>query len=133
MSKSDERWAEYSDGGYPDKIRKKIMSAVTDSAAKLSRARINPHYEPAHHSATLTGRTIAEVEAEYAGKRYGDFKKGVAEVVVETLRPIQARHDELAKDPEYLRKVLADGAAYAQARANPLMEKVYRAVGLLPK
>jgi tryptophanyl-tRNA synthetase len=135
MSKSDEAL-----GGNilmedtPDKIRKKIMSAVTDSGSEIVARADKPGITNLLTiQATLTGRTIAEVEAEYAGKRYGDFKKGVAEVVVETLRPIQARHDELAKDPEYLRKVLADGAAYAQARANPLMEKVYRAVGLLPK
>jgi tryptophanyl-tRNA synthetase len=118
----------------PDKIRKKIMSAVTDSGSEIVAREDKPGITNLLTiQATLTGRTIAEVEADYAGKRYGDFKKGVTEVVVETLRPIQARHDELAKDPEYLRKVFADGAAYAQPRALATMEKVYRAVGLLPK
>jgi tryptophanyl-tRNA synthetase len=118
----------------PDVIRKKIMSAVTDSGSEVVAREDKPGVTNLLTiMSALSGKTIPELEAEFVGKRYGDFKKAVAEVVVEALKPAQERYAELKKDESYLRKVLADGAAYAQPRANETVRKVYEAVGLIGK
>jgi tryptophanyl-tRNA synthetase len=135
MSKSDE-----DQGGVvlledtPEIIRKKIMSSVTDSGSEIVAREDKPGITNllTIHSA-LSGKSIAELEAEFKGQQYGAFKKAVADVVVNTLAPIQAKYKELAARPEYLKQVLAEGAAVAQKRADAMMENVYKAVGLLPK
>jgi len=61
------------------------------------------------HSA-LSGRTISDLENEFAGKGYGDFKTAVAEVVVEYLRPIRAKAIELLEDEKHLLDILHQGS-----------------------
>jgi len=118
----------------PELIRKKIMSAVTDSGSEIVAREDKPGITNLLAIfSVLSGRSVAEIEAEFKDKRYGDFKKAVADVVVNTLAPVQARYKELEANPAYLQQVLAEGAAYVQPRANAMIEKVYKAVGLLPK
>src|SRR5947209_1248868 len=83
----------------PDKIKKKIMRAVTDSGSDI-RFSDDPERAGVNNLLTIygafTGQSKAEVEAHFAGSRgYGDLKKGVVEAVVEGLRPIQARYHEI--------------------------------------
>lgn len=67
-----------------------------------------------------TGRTFAEIEAEFAGHGYGDFKTKVGEAVVELLRPIREKTEDILKDKAYLESVYTDGARPVR---RPLHEK----------
>jgi tryptophanyl-tRNA synthetase len=110
------------------------MSAVTDSGSEIVAREDKPGITNLLTIVSaLTGKPIPQLEAEYKSLRYGDFKKAVADVVVNTLAPIQARYAELKANPAYLDEVLRDGAAYVQPRATATMQKVYEAVGLLAK
>lgn len=133
MSKSDESAAGtimLTDS--PDTIRKKISRAVTDSGNDLSydaieRPAISNLLTVFHHA---TGKPIKEIEAEYAGKGYADFKKGLAEAVVEMLSPIQKKLDEFKSDPGELSRILDAGRDAAQEMAAKKMEDVKQKVGL---
>ena len=81
--------------------------------------------------AALTGRQIPSIEDEYAGRGYGDFKKGLAEIVVEEFAPVRARALELLDDPAELDRVLAANAARAESVADETLSKVYDRIGLL--
>lgn len=65
----------------------------------------------------------------YSG--YGALKRDVADAVVELLRPLQERHAELAGDPAEVEKVLREGAERARQLARPVVDRAYRAIGLL--
>ena len=80
-----------------------------------------------------TGRTIPEIEAEFAGKGYGDFKKTVGEAVVELLRPIREEATRLLADKAYLQKVCAEGAEKASYVAEKTLRKVYKKVGFVAR
>jgi len=80
--------------------------------------------------AALTGRAPADVLAEYAGKGFGAFKPALADLTVETLRPIKLRLDSLQADPAELDSILARGSERAAALAKPTLEGAYRALGL---
>ena len=114
----------------PDRILKKIGSAVTDSGSEVKAAPDKPGVSNllAIHSA-LSGETIPALEERFSGQGYGDFKAAVAEIVVEALRPVREKYHRLIEDKDYLRAVLRDGAEAAQRRANKIMRKVYRKVG----
>ncbi|KMY45349.1 tryptophanyl-tRNA synthetase [Bacillus sp. FJAT-27916] len=112
-------------------IEKKIKSAVTDSEGIVKYDREN---KPGIsnlldiHSA-LSGEPVSSIEARFEGKGYGDFKAEVAQVVVNTLRPIQERYNELLNSPE-LDEILDKGAFEANKAANKTLTKMKNAVGL---
>jgi tryptophanyl-tRNA synthetase len=117
----------------PKVTAKKIRSAVTDAEREI---RFDPERKPgvssllSIHSA-LSGRSIAELEQDYAGKGYGDFKGDLADVVTAALTPFRDRTLELLEDTEKLDAILAEGAEKAQSVAQPLLDRVYDAVGFL--
>ena len=116
----------------PATIMKKFRSAVTDSEASVRYAEgkdgINNLMEI--YSA-CTGKTYAQIEDEFRGKGYGDFKTAVGEAVVATLEPIQIRYKELLSDRKHLDELAQRGAANAEKIARRTIEKVYKRVGLL--
>lgn len=117
----------------PKAITKKIKSAVTDSGTDVRHDRdekpgISNLIEI--HGA-VTGRTIAEVEAEFAGRGYGAFKGAVADAVVEFLRPVQERYAELAANPDEVDRRLALGAQIAEAKAETVLDRALDRAGLL--
>ncbi|MEY3547789.1 MAG: hypothetical protein RLZZ552_156 [Verrucomicrobiota bacterium] len=118
----------------PEEIRKKIMSAVTDSSAEVRAGADKPGVTNllAIMSA-CTGRPVAALEAEFAGKGYGDFKKAVADAVVAMLDPVRLRYDELIKDRGELDRILKAGAEQAQATAFRTLSKVNRKVGFVER
>ena len=79
----------------------------------------------------LSGKTIEQIEIEYQGKMYGHLKVDLAELVVETLKPVREKYDDLMKNRDYLDQLLKSGASRAQARARVTLDKVYNKVGLL--
>ena len=119
----------------PSVTAKKIRSAVTDAGREV---RYDVAEKPGVSNlltifAVLTDRSIASLEADYDGRGYGDFKKDLAEVVVETFAPVRARTLELLDDPAELDRVLAANADRAAAIADRTLATVYDHVGLLPK
>lgn len=116
----------------PDTIRKKIMRAVTDSDKGIE---YDPEKKPAvsnlmsifHHA---TGRSMKDLEKEFDGKGYGDFKKALAEAVVEMVRPIQEKLYEFKKDPAELEKILDAGRDAAHDLACQKMCLVREQMGI---
>lgn len=80
-----------------------------------------------------TGRTFAEIEAEFAGRGYGDFKKAVGESVVELLRPIREEATRLLADKAYLQSVMESGAQKASYVAEKTLRKVYKKIGFVAR
>ncbi len=118
----------------PASVRKKIRSAVTDTGREVRAADDKPGITNLLTIASaLTGRSVTKIEADYAGKGYGDFKADVAEVVVEHVTPIRERYDEIMTDRAGLDAVIAEGAARAGAVARDTMAVVRERIGFLPR
>ncbi|GAA2466275.1 tryptophan--tRNA ligase [Streptomyces lavendulocolor] len=116
----------------PDVVRRKVMRAVTDSGREVAYDREN-RPGVANLLDVLAACGSGE-PAELAGAytSYGALKKDVAEAVVEVLRPLRERHASLVAEPGYVDAVLREGAERARAVARPVVDRAYRAVGLLP-
>ncbi len=118
----------------PKRSAKKIRSAVTDTGREIVFDRENKAGVSNLLSiySALTDRTIADLEAAYAGKGYGDLKKDLAEVLVEWVTPIQERVQSYLDDVAELDKILARGAEKARAVSARTLERVFDRVGFLP-
>ncbi len=113
---------------------KKIKSAVTDTGKEV---KFDEKEKPGISNlltihSSLSGRSIAELENEFAGKGYGDFKGAVAEVVTSYFAPVKKKAEDLLKDEEALLEVLRDGADKARAVASKTLKRTYDALGLVP-
>jgi tryptophanyl-tRNA synthetase len=118
----------------PDELRRKMKTAVTDSGREVLFRDDKPAISNLLTVYSIaTGRSVADLEAEYAGKGYGDFKAGLADAVVEFLRPLQERHRDLIADPVEIARILHLGADKAQAVASKTLATVYDRVGFLPR
>ncbi len=131
MSKSDENVNSYiSLKDDKDTILRKFRRAVTDSEACVRYAEgkdgINNLMEI--YSA-ITNKNYAEIEAEFAGRGYGDFKTAVGEAVAEELRPIQERLAVLMADKAQLTQLMKDGAEKAQYVAAKTLAKAQKKMG----
>ena len=114
-------------------ILKKFKSAVTDSEACV---RFDPEAKPGVSNlmtiySAITGKTMEEIEAEFAGKGYGDFKAAVGQSVADELRPIRENFARLMQDRSYLEEEMKKGAERATYIANKTLTKVKKRVGLL--
>jgi tryptophanyl-tRNA synthetase len=114
----------------PDVVRKKFASAVTDSGREIVRAPDKPGITNLIDIlAVARGSDQAQVEAEFEGAGYGDFKKAVAEAVVEYLAPVRERFAELRPDEAELDRIFGIGAEKAQALAAPVLGDVRQRMG----
>ena len=112
--------------------RKKVMGAVTDNLAHV-------HYDPENqpgisnlmqiYSSLNNDRPFDEIEKEFEGKGYGDFKRAVADSVCELLESIQAKYNEICNS-DIIEKTLQQGAEKANVIANEKVKKVQRAIGM---
>jgi tryptophanyl-tRNA synthetase len=118
----------------PDRIRKKIGSAVTDSGTEIVHREDKPGVANLLEIlAATSGERIAVWEERLAGKGYAELKRTTTEAVVAVLEPVRQRYEELMADRGYLEEVLRTGAESAQRRADRVLRKVYRKVGLYPR
>lgn len=102
-----------------DVLRKSIMRATTDSENRIAFNEEQPGiFNLLNIYQAITGQSEADILAEFEGKGYGYLKKRLAEVVIATLEPIQKRYYEMAEDPNYIERVLEEGAN----RVRPLAE-----------
>lgn len=119
----------------PDEIIYAFKRAVTDSGREI-RFSNDPERAGVNNLLSIyqaiTGKDNAAVEADFAGARgYGDLKVGVAEVVIETLRPIQARYKEWMDDKAELDRLLAYGAEQARSVSQPKVDGMKEIMGLV--
>lgn len=115
----------------PAKIRKTIMRATTDSGSGVDFDRLGPGVANLLSIYQAFGEVSNDaMQAEFAGMRYGDLKKRVAEMVVSKLEPIQARYAEIAADPSYLDAILAEGAAAVTPAAEQTVASVKHRMGV---
>jgi tryptophanyl-tRNA synthetase len=116
----------------PEVTLKKFKSSVTDNGKEI---KFDEKLKPGIsnlltiHSA-LSGKSISDLESEFSGKGYGDFKAAVAEVVIAKLEPISKRTNELMDDPAELSRVLNNGAQKASEVASTTLKAAYSAIGL---
>ncbi len=117
----------------PKVIAKRIRSAVTDAETEV---RYDERMKPGLANlltiySALSGKAITDIEDDFAGKGYGDFKGALADVVIEFLTPIREAALGWIESPDKLDAVLADGAARARVIAQATLDRVYDAVGTL--
>lgn len=116
----------------PNSVMKKFKRAVTDSLSTIK-------FEEGRHGinnlisiySCVAGKTVQEVEAEFEGKGYGDFKKAVGEAVIAELTPIQEKYKYLMNNKDYLEKVFTDGAVKAESIAEKTLNTVYDKIGYI--
>jgi tryptophanyl-tRNA synthetase len=116
----------------PDVIRRKFKTAVTDSGREIRRADDKPGITNLIDiSAVATGESPEEIERQFEGSGYGDFKTAVGEAVVELLAPVQERFGELRADEAELLRLLAVGADKAREASAPTLEAMYERMGFV--
>jgi tryptophanyl-tRNA synthetase len=114
-------------------LRKKVMSAVTDSGSEVKRGEGKEGIANLIEILAVTrGMDPAEIEAEFEGSGYGDFKRAVADAVDEFLAPVRERYQELRGDEAEIERILAAGAEKARAIAAPTLAEVREAMGIGP-
>ncbi len=114
----------------PDTIMRKCKRAVTDSDSQV----LYSEDKPGIHNlidiyCAMTGKQPAEVEREFDGRGYGEFKMAVGEAVVAQLKPLQERYAQLQKDKAYIDGVIKNNAERASRTAMKTLRKVQRKVG----
>jgi tryptophanyl-tRNA synthetase len=113
----------------PDVARKKIMKAVTDSGSEIKAADNKPALANLLTIySLLADKTVKEIEKEYAGRGYADFKKGLAETTVKFLADFQKKFNSIG-DAE-AKKILKSGAEKARAVAFKKMKEIKEKIGL---
>jgi tryptophanyl-tRNA synthetase len=134
MSKSEEN-----PNGYilimdpPEVIRKKVNRAVTDSLGDVKYSDDQPGVKNLMNIlVSLKGFSVQEIEEKYAGKGYADFKKDVAEAIVDELEPIQNKVNELLSNKDYLENIYKKGADKANYVANKTLRKMQKKIGFIP-
>jgi tryptophanyl-tRNA synthetase len=119
----------------PDLIIKKFKRAVTDMENRIA---FDPEKQPGISNlmtiySSATGKSFDEISDEFDGKGYGTFKTAVAESVIELLRPIREKSEELLADRAYLAEIYKKGASRASELADPTLKLVTEKIGFVPK
>ena len=135
MSKSDENMNNIiSLLDSESQVIKKINRSVTDSDNKIlcknDKAGIS---NLLNIYASVSGRSIIELEQQYDGKSYSEFKSDLSENIIELLKPIQVKYNEIINDKTWLEDLLISGSEKASFIARKTMSKVYRKVGFIKK
>jgi tryptophanyl-tRNA synthetase len=118
----------------PEVLRKKLMSAVTDSGTEVRRAPDKPGISNLIDIlAVVRGVEPERVETDFEGQGYGAFKGAVAEEVADYLAPVRERYEELRADEDILERILGAGARKARAIASETLADVREAMGVGPR
>ena len=135
MSKSDENMNNIiSLLDSESQVIKKINRSVTDSDNKILCKNDKPGISNLLNIyASVSGKSIIELEQEYDGKSYSDFKSDLSENIIELLKPIQIKYNEIISDKKWLEDLLISSSEKASFIARKTMSKVYRKVGFIKK
>lgn len=117
----------------PEAIMKKFKKAVTDSEAEV---RYDEENKPGVSNliniyGAVTDKSVSDVEKEFEGARYGDFKMAVGQAVIDALTPIREKYEQLMNDKAYLNSVLKNGREKASEIASTTLSDVYEKVGFV--
>ncbi len=117
----------------PEIVLKKIKSAVTDSGGEVKFDEKNKKGISNLMTiySLLSGRSVKQIEKDYIGKGYGDFKKDLAETISAFLGPFQKELERLDKNGEFVRKILTEGKEKASAMASKKMKDVKKKIGFV--
>jgi tryptophanyl-tRNA synthetase len=114
----------------PELIRKKVMSAVTDTGREVRRGPGKPGISNlVDIMAVASGEQPEAIEQRYEGSGYGPFKAAVADAVIELLAPIRTRYQQLRAESGELERLLAEGASGARETAEPTLAAMYERMG----
>ena len=121
----------------PEEIARKFKRAITDSDTENC-VRYDPENKPGVANlmsiySSVTGESFEEIEKDFSGRGYGDFKPAVGDAVIETLRPIRESAEKMISEKAYLQEVYTNGAQKASAIARKTLRKVYKKVGFVEK
>jgi tryptophanyl-tRNA synthetase len=115
-----------------DTIRQKIKRAVTDSGSEIKSGADKPAITNLLNIfSEITNKTIPEIENQFSGKGYGDFKEGLTEALIEYLKPIQLKYENLLKDKEGLKQILVTGSEKIAPIAKKTLTQVKSEIGFL--
>ncbi len=114
-------------------IKEKIMKAVTDPGKEI---KYDLQRKPGISNlltiySLFSEKSLKEIEKEFKGKGYEDFKKSLAQLLIEKLEPFKTKQKELSKKEEYLEKILDGGAKKAKVLAQSTMKEVSQKMGLI--
>ncbi|HOK35479.1 MAG TPA: tryptophan--tRNA ligase [Candidatus Pacearchaeota archaeon] len=116
----------------PEIISDKIKKAVTDSGKEIKKSPQKPAISNLLEIYSLvTNKKIKEIEKDFNGKGYKEFKESLAEALIEFLKPFQKKQKAILKDKSYIEKVLKDGKERAEVIARKTMTEVKNKVGLI--
>lgn len=117
-----------------DTIIRKFKRAVTDSEAEVAyREGKDGINNLMSIYSSVTGKDYAAIEAEFAGKGYGDFKLAVGEAVADSLEPVRTEFDRLISDKAYLKDCYTKGAEKAMRISSRIVSKAYHKVGFVDR
>lgn len=133
MSKTDERESYIGLFDEPEAIKAKIMRSVTDTGKII---KYNPKVKPGISNlltiySLLSGKPINELEKKFKGKGYAEFKKSLAETMVNSLDPFRRKRKELLQREVYVKEILTQGARKAQTIAQSTIQEVKTKMGLV--
>lgn len=115
-----------------DVINSKIKKAVTDSVGQINYSDEQPEIKNLINIyCAYSHKKPQEVVDIYQGKNYADFKKDLAQVVVEGITPIREKYNDLLKNKDYLKDIYKKGAQKAGYEANKMISKIYRKIGFI--
>lgn len=117
----------------PDIIKNKIMTAVTDLGKEI---KYNPEKKPGISNlltilSLFSGKEIKEIEREFRGKGYAEFKKSLAKLLIDSLEPFRRKQKELLQREVYVKDILDKGAERARVIAQSTMQDVRKKMGLI--
>lgn len=115
----------------PDEISQKIKRAKTDSSKEIVFDESRPEiYNLLSIYKLFSGKSESDIEKEFQNKNYADLKEALAEVVIEKLKPLQERYQELMADPGYIDSVLKQGSEKLTPKAEAKLKEVQNKIGL---
>lgn len=130
MSKSSDEGIALTDS--PDEISRKIKKAVTDSGREII---YKPSQKPAISNLILiyhfvSGKEIKDIEKDFVGKNYSDFKQSLIEAIIEFLKPIQKKYNDLSKNRDYVESILIKSEENAEKIASQTLKLVKEKIGV---
>ena len=115
-------------------IVRKIKRAVTDSGSEIVFSDDKPGLKNLITIySSYSGISPKDIEKQYVGKMYSDFKEDLGQIISNSLKPIRTKYNEIISDKDYLNKVLFEGSEKASYLARKTLSKVYRKIGLVKK
>jgi tryptophanyl-tRNA synthetase len=117
--------------GPADDIKRKTMRAVTDSGSEVKSGPDKPALTNLLNIySEFSGKSVDNIEKEFAGKGYGEFKSSLAEVIIESLKPIQKKYEDVISDRSGLIKILNDGSEKIAPTAQKTLNELKHKIGL---